>query len=45
MKRYLVVYESGGRYVYEGEDIFDVLATHFSSEEYRQIVEVIELPY
>ena len=45
MKRFLIVYESGGRYVYEDETIFDVLCKNFSSDEYKQIVEVIEIPY
>ena len=45
MKRFLIVYESGGRYVYEGETIFDVLNSNFSGDEYKQIVEVIEIPY
>ena len=45
MKRFLIVYESGVRYVYEGETIFDVLNKNFSSDDYKQIVEVIEIPY
>ena len=45
MKRFLIVYESGGRYVYEGETIFDVLNRNFSYDECKQIVEIIEIPY